>query len=525
MVLPFKSRGTASKKVGSAAGSYISILVLGDVLGNVMFIDSDSGSLLHQLSVSEEQTGDYVTKFSFEGSSTVESPVLALGTNQGRVLVTSLTLWQSDVVIAGKRVRVKKDDKGEPLPDQVIPQAPAVTSPDGLGIAVELSASFYLKELERTAAAATMRAAMKKSGEEIGGDLQLPPPPGRLGPEEGVTALLLYSARGGDSDNKRMIAVGDSTGALFAVALNGTLLRNATVRQGYARDIKKQGNVLAVCEDLGVGFLSLNRFAFTSSFCKGGAAPAETLAVDVLAPSMIYVTFSSGEVVLYNSKAKSTASKAAVMCSKIQKLNTAAMEPQPFNVHTVRGYVIVGAIQVLGDVGVKPRDDSVLIFNSSNIREMGVRYVSKISPPTPSLTAAMCGDNTSMKAAAPISVSVAPGSMKLPEILVASTSASQCGQAVTLYEALLSYEPPVADMTWVRMPMLLGGLVVVFGWQFMKGKTPGGMFGGGARQRGGAGTDEAEIAQMMASMGGAGGGGMAGGGLGRGFDSSRRGRY
>lgn len=503
-MLPFKSRGT-TKKVGSAPGSYISLLVLGDALGNVMFLDADSGTMLHVMSLSE---GDYVTKFSFEGSSTMETPLLALGTNSGKVVVVGLTLWQSDVVIAGRKTRVKKDEHGEPLPDQDIPQPPPINSPDGLGVAVNHMSTFVVKDLERLASAATLKAVMKKQGEvlEEGAELELPPPPVNQAPNEGVTALLVYSSRGGETDNRRMIAVGDGTGGLFAVSVNGTLVRNATVRQGYARDIKKQGNSLAVCEELGVGFLSLNRFSFTASFCKGGVSPAESIAVDTLSPGNIYVGFSSGEVVLYNSKAKSPTSKTAVMCSKVQKLNTATMDPAPFSVHSIRGYVIVATM------GASSRDDSVLIFNSSNIREMGVRFIAKVSP-------SHAGTSKCGLASAPLSVSVAPGSTKLPEILVLATSSSKCGGVVTLYEALLTYEPPLSDMSWVRMPMLLGGLVMVFGWQFFKNKSPG---------RGRGGSEEADIASMMASMGGNGGGGMAGSSLGRGFDSGgsgRRGRY
>mmetsp|Transcript_53561 Transcript_53561/g.68750 ORF Transcript_53561/g.68750 Transcript_53561/m.68750 type:complete len:696 (-) Transcript_53561:227-2314(-) len=512
-VMPFKSRATQRKAgTATAAGSYVSVLAMCDAEGQLMIMDADSGTLLHSVHVASS-SGDYVSKISFDAGSGNEPAVVAVGTREGQVSLFVLTLWSNDMIIAGKKPRVKKDEDGEPLPNQDIPTPPAVTSDSGLGVDLKPISTFHVTTLERTAAAAVLMNAREKSGQDDGSEIELPPPKPNTGPV-GVTALLIYSVRGGDmGENRRMVAVGDGSGCLFAVTVNGTLMRNATVRAGYARDIKKQGNTLAVSEDLGVSFLSLTRFAFTSSYCKGGAHPAVSLAVDVLSPGMIYVAFAGGEVVLYNSKAKGTSSKGAMMCSKVQKLNTAAMtSPGASSVHTVRGYVVVGSLNTEG-----VRDDGVLLFNSSNIKEMGVRYITKVNPP---IGDGVDCDKDSWHASAALSVSTVIGSAKLPELLVAVTSSSMCGKAVTLYEALLHYDPPVNDISWVRMPMLAGGLALVFGWQFFKGKAAPGanMFGAGRGGRGGrGGGGEEDIAQMMASMNGA-------SGIGRGFDTGRGGR-
>ena len=103
--------------------------------------------------------------------------------------------------------------------------------------------------------------------------------------------------------------------------------------------------------------------------------------------------------------------------------------------------------------------------------------------------------------------------MKIPEVLIAVVSPPHCPPAdgdadgaataavggpskVSIFEALLPYNPPVHDVGWMRMPMMVGGLVIVFGYQYFKG---GSAFGaGGKRRAGGRGRGEDdEIASMM----------------------------
>ena len=65
--------------------------------------------------------------------------------------------------------------------------------------------------------------------------------------------------------------------------------------------------------------------------------------------------------------------------------------------------------------------------------------------------------------------------MYAPEVVLAVREDS----TITVYESLLKHEPPLpADVAWMRVPILLIGLVVVFGVQVFRGG------GGGGRRRG-----------------------------------------
>jgi len=187
--------------------------------------------------------------------------------------------------------------------------------------------------------------------------------------------------------------------------------------------------------------------------------------------------------------------------------------PSPFSpghharVATVKGYMLLGT----------PRD-GVLLFNTTGVRDTGAIFLAKMAP----AGTAPEGDDAAaatMAVVAPMAVTFSAGlsTSRVPEILVAIAD----GSRLAVLEALLPYEPPKHDINWMRMPMMVGGVVVVFGWQFLKGKGGGGLFGGGRRGRGNGGRgDPDDIASMMGTMGGGGVGmGGLGRGLGRGFDA------
>ena len=118
-----------------------------------------------------------------------------------------------------------------------------------------------------------------------------------------------------------------------------------------------------------------------------------------------------------------------------------------------------------------------------------------------------CDPSTSLlqaPAAHPVAVSWLSGGAKLPEIMVAIPAVAKAAadgadspclprsgeglSEVALYEALLPYDPPTHDVGWLRMPMMIGGLVIVFGYQFIKGRGKGGgggILGGRRGRRGG----------------------------------------
>jgi hypothetical protein len=330
-----------------------------------------------------------------------------------------------------------------------------------------------------------------------------------------------------------------------------------------ALDIKKTGSSLAIAESGGVSFISSSRFTFGQVYCKGGMSPVVSMVYDVLSPGMLYVGFQSGDVVLYNTKAKNDKS---TVCTKMYKLPTTG-GTNGVRLHAARGYVLATTYE------------GISIFNSTHLRESGVRLIAKKA--TASATAAEAAGGDAAKegrkgkdkkggrdkgtkvgktavscehlAIPPASVSWVAGA-KLPEVLVVlPTSDRSCTGAggsgednLELFEALLPYNPVSTDISWMRMPMLFGGLIIVFGWQFFKGKKGGGGgggFGGGRGRgrggRGGGGFDMDDLPEGMEGMmgmqgmqgmqgmgmgggrGGRGGGGGMGDGMGFDLNSAR----
>lgn len=218
--------------------------------------------------------------------------------------------------------------------------------------------------------------------------------------------------------------------------------------------IHKTGSSLLAADDNGVSFISAGRLVKSPLHCKGGNSPITSIVPDVLQPQHLFVGFASGDVIAYNSKGGRD--KQAGACIKLYKLPTTG-GGLPVALHATRGYVIATSAE------------SLKVFNTTGMRDTGVRYVT----------------SKAIKSTSPplVSVSWVHGS-KLPEVMVAVTETTDSegedsGSSVSFFEARLPYAPPVSNIGWMRMPVLIGGLVIVFGYQFMmkKGKRKGGRGG------------------------------------------------
>ena len=157
---------------------------------------------------------------------------------------------------------------------------------------------------------------------------------------------------------------------------------------------------------------------------------------------------------------------------------------------------------------------------------MSAQYVVERSFPLAALIRRKAGD-----AAPPhkFAASFVAG-MSMQEVLFAYDDGAG---GVRVLESLLRYDPPDRDISWMRMPILFVGLIVVFGFQILRkngGGRGGGAFGklGGGRggisdvdmdainqmaERMGRNGEGGDMAAAMAGLGGMGGGGMGGGGF------------
>mmetsp|Transcript_3712 Transcript_3712/g.10882 ORF Transcript_3712/g.10882 Transcript_3712/m.10882 type:complete len:631 (-) Transcript_3712:224-2116(-) len=474
-IFPFRLRSTRrsssrrDRKGVPFMGSFLNVIFLIDEPGNLLFFDSD-GNTLAQVSAESMASvfteKSQVTSVSFEpGANSIEVPLLALGTTEGEVVLLNLTLWNKDSVVAGRRVAIKKDpETGEILPGQQLPPQPSFRTPEGHGLVVDVESVIQLPPTEDD----TPRA---------------------------ITAMHLHTSRSGSqTSSRRMVAVGDDSGMLWNFDRNGTELGSTNLQQGAARDIRRSGTLLAVAEDRGVVFVSATKLTFSKIFCKGGQSPVTSIAFDVLSPTTLYVAFENGDVVVFNSKAKSEKS---VTCRKTLKIPHTADAGTGVRLWTTRGYLLATSARW-----------GLQVYNTTSVRELGIRLVGRSSP-----SPLQSNDGAAPAAA----VSVVPG-LRVPEVLVAVDSIAAIGsflagpdasgepsppsgpgESFQLFDALLPYDPPTNDISWLRMPMLLGGLVIVFGYQMLRGKRPrGGRRGrrGGRGSSGGRGMDDIDVGDL-----------------------------
>uniref|UniRef100_A0A7S2APK4 Uncharacterized protein n=1 Tax=Octactis speculum TaxID=3111310 RepID=A0A7S2APK4_9STRA len=416
-VLPFRQRtsrksgGSRGARKGPTPGSFVNMIVLADAQGALHFYDADGGSAL-DLDCSFWSGGDdhcAVTHLSFDcGWNYADEALLAVGTSTGLVRLLNMTLWRDDLIISGRRPRLKRDPStGEVIKNQTVDPAsmPTKRTTSGLGLIVRAEVFLWL--------------------------------------DASVTALRLLSSKNSESMNsKRVIYVANAAATLCSYSRNGTLLYNNSNLKKPITELHKTGGSLLAADDDGISFLSASRLTASPLYCKGAHSPITSIVPDVLQPQHLFVGFGSGDVVAYNTKA---GRDKQLSCQKLYKLQTTG-GGYPVRLHAARGYVLATSV------------GSIKIFNSTSMRDLGVRYVatkaiSSVSQPL-------------------VSVSWVQGS-KLPEVMVALNEADQ--MKMTLLEALLPYDPPVSNIGWMRLPVLLGGLVIVFGYQFFikKNKTRG----------------------------------------------------
>jgi hypothetical protein len=165
----------------------------------------------------------------------------------------------------------------------------------------------------------------------------------------------------------------------------------------------------------------------------------------------------------------------------------------------------------------------LFLFNSTHVRDSaGVTLVGQTAPP-PAAASPGCGSGPLSVAAAAAASAPSAAAQKLPEVLLAVASSAACGPSkltvrlgephtvnlsvrlprprgfthallsrlgasraslsgalcfvlrrvnltgcAQLLEALLPYDPPTSDVSWMRGPMMVLGLVVVFGYQYFR---------------------------------------------------------
>ncbi|KAJ1450472.1 hypothetical protein M885DRAFT_532354 [Pelagophyceae sp. CCMP2097] len=395
----------------------------------------------------------------FDGS---DEPLLFVGAGK-LTKMFNLTLWRGETVLAGRKPRRPRPRRngGDAATDlaeseEAPAPGPAFRTASGLGLVVQHEFSTIA--------------------------------------DHDVTAAGLFSWRNAG----KVLALGDAQGHLRLFYRNGTLQRGARVSQRAVSLILRAGSAFAIADGPAVIFVSASKLTLLRTSCKGPAADVTAMAYDALAASMLYVGYANGDVVSFNTRAKSAdTSSNAPACSLAQKLPGAA-HSGPVDLAAVRGFLISSS-------------QSALAIHNATTK--GLRLVAtkqfKVADQTP-------------LSKTHFTASFSHG-MHMSEVLLARQFSSG---AVRVYESLLLYEPPTSDVAWLRVPILIVGLAVVFGFQLLRNKGPGGGGGGGFAGGGNGARLAAEALSGlqgmpgMEGMPGLGGSGFGGAGQGSGFGGS-----
>ena len=228
-----------------------------------------------------------------------------------------------------------------------------------------------------------------------------------------IQVMQIHNWRG----QGKFVLAGDSAGALRLYARNGTLHRVVHQENGVLALRRSGASTFAVPDGTDVAFLSASRFEFTSTRCKGVLSPVVSLAYDVLVPSMLYAGLASGEIVVFNTKAKT---ENRIVCRLSNKLPNSP-HTSAVALATVRGYALSAS------------STAVAVHNSTSMQGASPRFVASIT----TSEAISLPENTSLPPQAPVflSASYSTGMLQSSEVIVAVAH----GPHVSVYESLLPY--------------------------------------------------------------------------------------
>ena len=354
--------------------------------------------------------------------------------NDDGVRLHNLTLWRGERVIAGRRPRYVYDEEAPPPP---IPE-PSTRTASGLGLVIG-------REVDLVPL--PMQVETKK------GLVEKPSPPK-------LVSVFPWRSVGAH------IATLDEGNRFILWTRNGTQRGSLNLT---ASSLTRAGSTFAAASDNVVRFVSAGRWQTMAVECRGPPSPVSDVVFDPLRPELVHVAYETGTILTFR---KPPVYDYDDVVSERQCRLAGKLPQTPHSsevkLAVVRGFLI-----------------------SSSSTHIAVHNTSSSSPEHYYLVGAKA---VSPKKARDLRATVVSG-MYAPEVVLAVREDS----TIRVYESLLKHEPPLpADVAWMRVPILLIGLVVVFGVQVFRGG------GGGGRRRGRGGlspSDMDRLNQMAGLMG------------------------
>jgi len=418
MVLPIRTRlpqPGAKKTTGSTGKTQLNFAAVIDT-NSTLHIYNTQGEIM--ISYHTGHT-DGVVAWGFDA--TDHDPMIATAGKDGLINLHIITLWRHDRVIAGPRAPPKRSDSQENGGIQKVKAEPPV-EPSPLTNHTSKVPTVFTSD--RYGVTISLRCSATPHMFENSSE------------NATVTAMFLAQSR-----SEKVLFVVGSEGTLVQYHKNGTLA-NKMSAGAPINAIARAGQYAVYSTGPDLNFLGMARFKLSDTInCKGTMSNVFSLASDVLSSGVVYAGLESGDVLVFSTRRQDETS-----CKLIQKL-PAKVGGSPVQVSSIRGYLIATA------------GSMVSVYNTSSIADAGAHWLF---------------DHVieECEGAAQLNVAI-PNPMvnRLAEVLFISNSRCQPNQ-LNIYECLLPYYHHEVDIRWLRFPLLLVGLVGVFGYQWWK-RRPG----------------------------------------------------
>ena len=286
-----------------------------------------------------------------------------------------------------------------------------------------------------------------------------------------ILDLSMHTPRGGGAGLSRKLLLADDQGGLrLYFSRNGTLHKTLDVG-GPVTAMAKSGPSVALGIGSDVVFVSASKPDKVTSRCVGIIdAAVSSLAYDVLTPGYLYAGLDNGDVIVFNTKHRTTSDdgKSKAGCKLVHKAPRArggggggggsgASQSPVDSLFGLKGYIMAGF----------SAENTVSVWNTTNVKEEGTRSLISNEP-----TGA-----AAVNRAWNVAISSGAGA-KIENLMVGVMGSDG---KIVVYEHLLPHRFNYSDITWMRVPLVLTGIGLVFFWNWWKKNGNG---GGGGRGRG-----------------------------------------
>ena len=280
----------------------------------------------------------------------------------------------------------------------------------------------------------------------------------------------------------KYVLLGHSNGLLEIYLRNGTLAYSfPIVHSAPIRAMEKSASSVAVAQGRQVSFYNPGRQEMLKYSCHGGVGNIISLAYDKIMTHILYAGSDNGAIYAFNTRSRGKTSQACALIHQILSNSTSRLL-------TSKGYLLafggneLNLFNVSSIMGVvTPRLIATQMFGASQNDTEGFAALSDVGSRSPLESAFVVGSGASQECTGNNDV--------CPTLRVG------------VFSTLLRWEPPGngTDIGWIRMPLMIIGILCVFGYQMLGNRRVG--RGGMMESMRGAGLNPGEMEELKNVIG------------------------